>query len=303
MRLRRWVAALSCAVSAVTLAAPLSMAHAAGGVSIVDLPIGVRYEPRAAQVVGVGATGFLYVEEAQRLPYGFTYGPTVAHWRTFTGDDSVIAGADENTLVLGDRLVSGDLQRTRLITDSDWQTVAIPSGYGYETATGDGLILTSGAWNDESVSLLPWSGGAPTMVTGFPSGRIIDAWALMGTKPVDAHGVLLRARSEDGSNGSAYIYIDTATGEAQTVPSPPDSTDAIGLSPIGIAWRTVSGGISTLQSVDRPTAHPVFGTVTSPPAPAAIGTFEDLRLLAVGTDVLAFQGLPTIFFQRDYPYP
>src|SRR4051794_8513193 len=299
MRLRRWVAAFSCAVSAFTLAAPLSVAQAAGGVSIVDLPIGVRYEPRAAQVIGVGATGFLYVEEA----YGFTYGPTVAHWRTFSGDDSAIAGADENTLVLGDRLLSGDLQRTRLISDTDWQTVAIPSGYGYETATGDGLILTSGAWNDESVSLLPWSGGAPTMVTGFPSGRIIDAWALMGTKPVDARGVLLRARSEDSSNGSAYIYIDTATGEAQTVPSPPDSTDAIGLSPTGIAWRTVSGGVSPLQSVDRPAAHHVFGAVSSRPAPAAIGNFQDLRLLAVGTDVLALQGLPTIFFQRDYPYP
>src|SRR5437868_1937814 len=115
MRLRRCVAALACTLSAITVAAPMSVAHAAAAVSIVDLPVGVRYEPRAAEVVGVGDTGFLYVVEGQRLPYGFNYGTAVAHWRSFTGDDTVIAGADANTLVLGDRLVSGDLQQTRLV--------------------------------------------------------------------------------------------------------------------------------------------------------------------------------------------
>ena len=167
------------------------------------LPRGLH---RGAQVQGVGSTGLLLREEP---PGGGWEWP--GRWVRPDGT-SVPAPGGDGTQVLGDRLVHVRGAVPAVVdvwpVGGPWREVPVPSGYGYLSATGDGLLLVGPA-GPGRLSLLRYDGGPVEPLSDVTLQRPMEA---AGGVTSDATGALLIAP------GSGYRYVDTATGRVSPLP-------------------------------------------------------------------------------------
>lgn len=286
---RRWRARAS--VLVVTVAAallPLGLPPAtAGDVVIVDIPTTPREEPRGIELVAQTDTyGLMIRREADHDEV--SWGRSEPWLLGRDGLDSLEA---DDLDAVGDRVVNGSysqfstILRSRLLSGSEEDQVALPDAYTLVDYTADG-VLASGA---PSLRLVPWDGGADVAVAGVPDGFYPESYDLPWTDVHDAHGSVIVVR-----NGSAIhrMYVDTSSARAWVLPETGTCDarvgTAFGIGPQALAWR--SGDGSRICTLDRPTAAaPALSVVGQRAAPAL--PVEDqatqVSLLPVGSAVVA----------------
>lgn len=250
---------------------------------VVDIPRGVRAEPRAATLVGRTSSGAL-VMDREADPTGASTGP---RQRLVVGPDGSEDLRDRDVAqVLGDRLVApvpegATAVSSRVLPETTWADTVVPAGYVAIATTEDGVVVRSGTAQDMELAILPWAGGEPQPVAGLPAGySIFD-----GVVATDEASVLLRGRSD--STGKGILFVDTAAREAWPLPVDPSRAflnDGV------LAWHAPTPDWDVeIRTMRRPVpgSRELFAFQSRPTATMPVGQqYEDVDLLPVGEDVV-----------------
>jgi hypothetical protein len=266
---------------------------ASSSISIVapttTVPTAPRYEPRVADVVGVGASGLVYNAE----PDG-QYGQLRGWWHPFAGGSDVSLGAlNISAQVVGDRLVTINtgisplVVTQRTLPSGTPTTVPIPDGYTYVGPTAAGVLLVNFPSNVATLSLLAWGQTTPTVIPGFPGDAFIQSPV---TTTTDAHGALISASPQSGTP-ARWVYVDTDAMHVWTLPVADSGGFAYFLGGSTIAWWQGGGAKPVIDTIPRPVSGDVsIGATTTRAAPAAAALAPtQFTLVPFGTDVLAWQ--------------
>ncbi|MGH3329707.1 MAG: fibronectin type III domain-containing protein [Nocardioidaceae bacterium] len=286
--MRGWVCRLGLLslVAALFTASPgVAPAQAATESEAVAVPLNLRGEPRAGGVVGEGPAGLVYMREAEPTTAS-SIGAVETILRAPDGTETVLDGPVGR--MYGDRLVTNagsSAVRSRILPDGEWQTLQVPAGFELVATTGDGLLLVHGVWEDRELALLPWDGGSPLPIEGFPSGRVVTT--IVGTFS-DASGAVVY--TQEPSVRSESVYVDTAS--LRAFPLDFAASDW-GMNEDTLAWLTYSESdgrvIGTMRRPHEGEPLPPTARRAAPALPDA-GEFYDVSLPPVGEDVVVWRG-------------
>ncbi len=215
----------------------------------VAVPRAVRWDPRAAGVVGESSAGIVYMREGE--PTSPTLrGNGETYLRAADGTETPLD--DQANRVYGDRLVgwsNATEVRSRVLPSGEPEVTYVPDGYSLITITGDGLLLGHGPYGDRSLALLPWSSETPVPIEGLPSGRNVDSIASPAV--ADADGAVVYTSWSSGQQ-SESVYVDTATRRAWPLGFTGRNW---GLGEDTISWLTTGAdGERLIGTMPRPTA-------------------------------------------------
>ncbi|HTY73836.1 MAG TPA: fibronectin type III domain-containing protein [Actinomycetes bacterium] len=253
------------------------------------LPAPERYEPRVADVVGVGETGLVYDAEPDATP-----GSTLGWWHPFGGGPDVALGPlNISATVVGDRVVTTNTSVSPLavtqrpLPSGTATQVPIPDGYTYVAPTAAGVLLVSFPNGVSTLSLLAWGQTTPTVIPGFPGDADVQ-WP--ATEVSDAHGALISAPTASGTPGR-WVYVDTDALQVWTLPVADSGGFGYFLGGSTIAWWQGGGSKPVIDTIARPVAgSSSVGPTTTRPAPsAAAAAPTSFTLVPFGDDVLSWQ--------------
>jgi len=277
----------------VTGLSPLALIRpaAAADVVIVEVPTASRVDPRGISLVGETATQGVVVsrEREDTNPSWGTYEPLIV-----AGDGTTSPAGRVVVDAFGDRLVeapsgwSDSVITSRLLPDGEWVGRTLPQGYTLVDVTADGILATQ-YYN--GLSLLPWSGGDPVVVSGVPAGYTATYYDTSYTDRHQGSGSIVRMHDKAASGAPHEMYVDTSNLHAWLLPEAgacdARTGKAWGIGTDAIVWRSSTAAL--LCMVARPTPDQVsIGAAASRPAPTlpVADQLADVALLPVGQDVV-----------------
>lgn len=297
---RRGVTAAATAVLVACF--PLLVVHPAEAASepvVVDVPRSERWHPRGAGVLGAAGAGVVYIRESDPGLHLLGGGSSILLRAPDGTETQVQAGGDGSGVVLlGNRIVhrpaaSATSVASRVLPDGTLESLPLPADHDVVEYTGDGVLLSDGPWNDERLSLLPWTGGAPQPITGLPSGRVVH-----GPLAGDATGVVLSAPAVQGG-AEPTVYVDTASRQAWVLPLGDLNGSNWSIGGKTLAWTSLTESRETLiRTMRRPIDGVPLESVSTRPGPPMPDTFR-MALLPVGEDVVVSRDLAWYQWGRD----
>jgi hypothetical protein len=282
--MRRWLSAVVVAVVAttgsVTAVTPATADPLAA--TVIDLPNGLRDEPRGVGILGVTSLGISYsIEQNSNQFRGSRLGMFIANDGTETALDSY------RKQYIGDREVSDSINSSsfaapsRLLPDGDMVNTIVPTGWRIVDQISEGLILRVSG-QSATFALLPWGEIEPLSFTGVPSG-----WWVGGTIATGPHGALVSIGNGTGATAeSANYYLDATQLTARQIALPVHFR--VRVTDTTIAWTEKTGSVVTRIGT-LPLAEPEGAQLAQPTYRAAPAGIPNMDILPIGDQIVAFQ--------------
>lgn len=291
-------------VAGVAAASPAAVAEGATGVVELNVPAGVRSDPRVVHLKADTTDGVVMDREVD-----VTYARSGYAERVLAQPDGTFSSTPATTwasviAVLADSVVTKDgttVTRTYLAEgqlSSTVDTVTLPQNFWVLGYSDRGVLgaHTEDQWNPV-LGLLPWDGGDEVPVTGLPAGHQI----YNGDAAHDANGQVLGAAPAGQTH--RYFYVDFAAAHVTRMPllsTPGDSpctsagTSTWGMNDGHVAWlpfADTGGGGTGAASVycdwSVPTAtNADGGPVRSRDATRSNDYLSGRNILPVGDDIV-----------------
>jgi len=251
------------AVTALTVLVPMLCAvdaavaaeGPAGEVVMVDLPSEARVTPRHVQMIGRTDDGHLVmqreVDVSAPLRAVETKTIVVAPDGSQEVLDTLVDGVAGNRLV--DLIEYADSVRSRQVDGSTWSTINVPERAEFLDYTADGVVVATPSAEGDSITLLPWDGGAATAISGLPAGGWVRTLTPQQSRLSEGSVTVLYGGPKNGRG--SYLLVDTAarqTWAVETGDGDCRDANAWGLHGGRFVWQTGGDGNATLCSVDVP---------------------------------------------------